>query len=193
VVRRPIRVLRICLPIAVLALSACSGGGEAEGPTTTAPTTMADTSTEAATETTATETTPTVDPEVRRWAKMWRNKVSRPMRRAVRTLTANAVPGIDGGSDASFRALGAINKLAKCQVLVDIDLAETPDSLRRAKSLTGRACLVFFRGTNRVVDGWNAQDSALVEEGVSLVKKGATLLRKAANAVKKAESEPVSS
>jgi hypothetical protein len=171
--------------LGVAALAAGCGGAAASGDAPTTSSASGQTATSANT-TQTTQTTPQVDPAIVKWASQWKHKVGKPARRAVARLAANAPLAVAGNTEASYRLTAAVNVLSNCRVPLDTSMADTPPDLQHARTATKAACRMIYVGTDRVIQGLNAQSSSMVAAGVQRVRRGLARLMRAGHEVDQA-------
>ena len=166
---------------ALLVCAGCGGAGVAGGapaPKNTLPA--------ASSATPPGSTGPTVDPAIAHWAKAWKRKIARPMRRATTTLAANLGPAVAGSSTAAFRLTPALNALTNCRNPLDLGLAQAPPELAKARRRTLAACRAIYLATDGVVAGLNAQSTSAAAAGLARVRKGVQRLRRIERELKQA-------
>jgi hypothetical protein len=173
----------IALVIAALAAAGC-GGAAAGGSSAT---TSSASSAHATTQTTqTTQTTLQLDPAVAQWAHKWKHKVGKPTRRAVARLATNAPLAVAGSSAAYYRLTAAFNVLSNCRLPLETSMAATPEEMQQARKMTKAACRMIYVGTDRVIQGLNAQNATVVRAGVGSVRQGLALLMRAGHEVDRA-------
>jgi hypothetical protein len=170
----------IALVIAALAAAGC-GGAAAGGSSAT---TSSASSAHATTQTT--QTTLQLDPAVAQWAHKWKHKVGKPTRRAVARLATNAPLAVAGSSAAYYRLTAAFNVLSNCRLPLETSMAATPEEMQQARKMTKAACRMIYVGTDRVIQGLNAQNATVVRAGVGSVRQGVALLMRAGHEVDRA-------
>jgi hypothetical protein len=170
----------IALVIAALAAAGC-GGAAAGGSSAT---TSSASSAHATTQTT--QTTLQLDPAVAQWAHKWKHKVGKPTRRAVARLATNAPLAVAGSSAAYYRLTAAFNVLSNCRLPLETSMAATPEEMQQARKMTKAACRMIYVGTDRVIQGLNAQNATVVRAGVGSVRQGLALLMRAGHEVDRA-------
>ena len=133
-----------------------------------------------------TQTTLQLDPAVAQWAHKWKHKVGKPTRRAVARLATNAPLAVAGSSAAYYRLTAAFNVLSNCRLPLETSMAATPEEMQQARKMTKAACRMIYVGTDRVIQGLNAQNATVVRAGVGSVRQGVALLMRAGHEVDRA-------
>jgi hypothetical protein len=172
------------IPLVLAALAAAGCGGAAAGGSSSI--TSSASSGHATDSTQATQTALQLDPAVAQWAHKWKHKVGQPTRQAVARLAANARTAAAGDAGASYRLSSALNVLLNCRLPLETGLAATPEEMQQARKMTKAACRMIYVGTDRVVQGLNAQSPAMATAGVQRVRQGLALLMRAGHEVDRA-------
>jgi hypothetical protein len=172
----------IALLLAALAAAGCGGAaaGGSSATTSSAPSEHATDSTQ------TTQTTLQLDPAVAQWARKWKHKVGKPTRQAVARLATNAPLAVAGSSAAYYRLTAAFNVLSNCRLPLETSMAATPEEMQQARKMTKAACRMIYVGTDRVIQGLNAQSATVVSAGVHRVRQGLALLMRAGHEVDRA-------
>ncbi|HEX5260012.1 MAG TPA: hypothetical protein VFW18_00945 [Gaiellales bacterium] len=175
--------IAIALVLAAPAAAGC-GGSAAGGASTT---TSSPASSEREVDSTqTTQAAPQVDPAVARWARKWKHKVGKPTRWAAARLATNAPLAVAGSSAAYYRLTAAFNVLSNCRLPLETSMAATPQDMQQARKMTKAACRMIYVGTDRVIQGLNAQSAAGVGAGIQRVRQGLALLMRAGHEVDRA-------
>jgi hypothetical protein len=172
----------IALVIAAVAAAGC-GGAAAGGSSATTSSAPSEHPTDP---TQTTQTTLQLDPAVAQWARKWKHKVGKPTRQAVARLATNAPLAVAGSSAAYYRLTAAFNVLSNCRLPLETSMAATPAEMQRARKMTKAACRMIYVGTDRVIQGLNAQSATEVSAGVHRVRQGLALLMRAGHEVDRA-------
>jgi hypothetical protein len=172
------------LVLAALAAAGCGGAaadGSSEG-TSSASSERGD-----STQTTqTTQAAPQLDPAVAKWARQWRHKVGKPTRWAVARLATNAPLAAAGNSAAYYRLTAPFNVLSNCRLPLETSMVDTPDEMQQARKMTKAACRAIYVGTDRVIQGLNAQSATAVSAALQRVRQGLSLLMRAGHEVDRA-------
>ncbi len=177
---------RTCAIALILAAFAAAGCGGAAAGGSSAITSAPASSEGAADSTQTTQAAPQVDPAVAKWARKWKHKVGKPTRWAAARLATNAPLAVAGSSAAYYRLTAAFNVLSNCRLPLETSMAATPQDMQQARKMTKAACRMIYVGTDRVIQGLNAQSATVVSAGVQRVRHGLAFLMRAGHEVDRA-------